>query len=155
MYGRKLNAYRQTNLQAEISVADPYIVTKMLYQGVFERLAQAKGAIMRGDLATKAKKLATASTILENLKSTLDFSINKDLAQSLYDIYSYMLDKIADATIEVSCKPIDEAVKIFMPIKQAWDSLPMSARQEANERRTEEQRQDQQFRDGAMTKGSI
>lgn len=55
MYGRNLRAYQKTTVNAEISVADPYYVTKLLYQGLFERLAQAKGAIERGDLALKAK----------------------------------------------------------------------------------------------------
>ena len=63
MYGRNLRAYQKTTVNAEISVADPYYVTKLLYQGLFERLAQAKGAIERGDLALKAKKLSTATAI--------------------------------------------------------------------------------------------
>ena len=87
MYGRNLRAYQKTTVQAEFSVADPYYVTKLLYQGLFERLAQAKGAIERGDLALKAKKLSTATAILENLRSTLDFSQSKSIAQGLYEIY--------------------------------------------------------------------
>ena len=66
MYGRNLKAYQKTTVTAEISVADPYYVTKLLFQGVFERLAQAKGAIERGDLALKAKKLSSATAIIEN-----------------------------------------------------------------------------------------
>ena len=95
MYGNKIGAYKKANLTAEISVAEPYIVTKMLYQGVFERIAQAKGAITRGDLETKAKKLSSATAILENLKSSLDFSINAGLAQSLYDLYCFIIDMIS------------------------------------------------------------
>ena len=155
MYGRQLNAYRRTNLTAEMSVADPYTVTKILYQGIFERLAQAKGAISRGDLATKAAKLSTASAILENLKGTLDFSLNQPLAQNLYDIYCYMLERIADAAIELSCAPIDAALKAFMPIKTAWDRLPMTARQEAETRRNPEQAQDLNNGSGAMAQGKI
>ena len=88
MYGRNLKAYQKTNVNAELAVADPYYVTKLLYQGLYERIAQAKGAIERGDLALKAKKLSSATAILENLRSTLDFSQSKSIAQSLFDIYS-------------------------------------------------------------------
>ena len=111
MYGRNLKAYQKTTVTAEISVADPYYVTKLLFQGVFERLAQAKGAIERGDLALKAKKLSSATAIIENLRSTLDFSQSQSIAQSLFDIYSYMLDQIADASIMVDTKPIDNAIR--------------------------------------------
>ncbi len=145
MYGNKIGAYKKANLTAEISVAEPYIVTKMLYQGVFERIAQAKGAISRGDLETKAKKLSSATAILENLKSTLDFSINEALAQSLYDLYCFIIDRISDASIRLSCEPLDEALRVFLPIKNAWDALPMKAREEASASRSAEQRADQVF----------
>lgn len=119
MYGRNLKAYRQTSVRAEISVADPYVITKMLYQGVFERLAQAKGAILRGDLATKASRLASAVAILEHLKTTLDFNQNKQIAQNLFDLYSFMIDKLNDATVNVQIEPIDDALRVLMPIKSA------------------------------------
>lgn len=139
MYGRNLKAYQKTNVNAEISVADPYYVTKLLYQGLFERLAQAKGAIERGDLALKAKKLSTATAILENLRSTLDFSQSQSIAQSLFDLYSYMLNQITEASLQLITAPIDNAMRAFLPIKKAWDSLPVSAQQEAQSRRTKEQ----------------
>ena len=47
MYGRNLKAYKTTNLEAEISVADPHRIISMMYDGLFERIAQAKGAIER------------------------------------------------------------------------------------------------------------
>ena len=83
MFGiNDLSAYKKTSVNAELSVADPYVITKMLYQGIFERLAQAKGAIARGDLAMKANRLSSATAILENLKDTLDFSQSKNRHQS-------------------------------------------------------------------------
>ncbi len=139
MYGRNLRAYQKTTVNAEISVADPYYVTKLLYQGLFERLAQAKGAIERGDLALKAKKLSTATAILENLRSTLDFSQSKSIAQGLYDIYSYMIDQVAEASLNLITQPIDNAIRALMPIKKAWDSIPVTAQQEAASKRTQEQ----------------
>lgn len=80
---RNLDAYRKNNVRAELSVADPYTITKMLFQGAFERLMQAKGAIEHGDLELKGKKLASASAIIESFRNTLDFSINSELAQNL------------------------------------------------------------------------
>ncbi|MGN1281048.1 MAG: flagellar export chaperone FliS [Succinivibrio sp.] len=139
MYGRNLKAYQKTTVNAEITVADPYYVTKLLYQGLFERLAQAKGAIERGDLALKAKKLSTATAILENLRSTLDFSQSKTIAQGLYDIYSYMIDQVAEASLNLVTQPLDNAIRALMPIKKAWDSIPVSAQQEAASKRSAEQ----------------
>ena len=155
MYGRNLRAYQKTTVNAEISVADPYYVTKLLYQGLFERLAQAKGAIERGDLALKAKKLSTASAILENLRSTLDFSQSKSIAQGLYDIYSYMIDQVAEASLNLMTQPIDNAIRALMPIKKAWDSIPVTAQQEAASKRTQEQLNVDLNHADNMAKGSV
>lgn len=155
MYGRNLRAYQKTTVNAEISVADPYYVTKLLYQGLFERLAQAKGAIERGDLALKAKKLSTATAILENLRSTLDFSQSKSIAQGLYDIYSYMIDQVAEASLNLMTQPIDNAIRALMPIKRAWDSIPVTAQQEAASKRTQEQLNVDLNHADNMAKGSV
>lgn len=155
MYGRNLRAYQKTTVNAEISVADPYYVTKLLYQGLFERLAQAKGAIERGDLALKAKKLSNATAILENLRSTLDFSQSKTIAQGLYDIYSYMIDQVAEASLNLMTQPIDNAIRALMPIKKAWDSIPVTAQQEAASKRTQEQLNVDLNHADNMAKGSV
>lgn len=155
MYGRNLRAYQKTTVNAEISVAEPYYVTKLLYQGLFERLAQAKGAIERGDLALKAKKLSTATAILENLRSTLDFSQSKSIAQGLYDIYSYMIDQVAEASLNLMTQPIDNAIRALMPIKKAWDSIPVTAQQEAASKRTQEQLNVDLNHADNMAKGSV
>lgn len=155
MYGRNLRAYQKTTVNAEISVANPYYVTKLLYQGLFERLAQAKGAIERGDLALKAKKLSTATAILENLRSTLDFSQSKTIAQGLYDIYSYMIDQVAEASLNLMTQPIDNAIRALMPIKKAWDSIPVTAQQEAASKRTQEQLNVDLNHADNMAKGSV
>ena len=155
MYGRNLRAYQKTTVNAEISVADPYYVTKLLYQGLFERLAQAKGAIERGDLALEAKKLSTATAILENLRSTLDFSQSKSIAQGLYDIYSYMIDQVAEASLNLMTQPIDNAIRALMPIKKAWDSIPVTAQQEAASKRTQEQLNVDLNHADNMAKGSV
>ncbi|MDD6318074.1 MAG: flagellar export chaperone FliS [Succinatimonas hippei] len=140
MFSRKnLDAYRKNSLRAELSVADPYTITKMLYQGAFERLAQAKGAIEHGDMEGKAAKLSSATTIIKSLKNTLDFKRNPVLAQRLFDLYTYMLDRIADASIEASSAPLDAALRVLLPIKDAWDSIPLSEQQKAAaQRRSEE-----------------
>ncbi|MGN0901926.1 MAG: flagellar export chaperone FliS [Succinivibrio sp.] len=155
MYGRNLKAYQKTNVNAELSVADPYYVTKMLFQGLFERMAQAKGAIERGDLALKAKKLSTATAIIENLRSTLDFSKGQALAENLFKIYSYMIKQLNDATIEATTVGIENAMKAFMPIKQAWDAIPVEAQKEASAMRSDEQLRVDLNHDENIAKGYI
>lgn len=155
MYGRNLNAYRKTSVSAELSVADPYVITKMLYQGLFERLARAKGAIERNDLAMKGKLLGSATAILENLRSTLDFNVNAGIAQSLYDLYTFMLDKVADASVTLNCASLDSAIKVFLPIKEAWDKIPVDAQQEANSMRSNDAYRHEFENHGSIAHGMV
>lgn len=122
-----LKEYNKASVNANLATADPYTITKALFQGVFERLGQAKGAIARGDLEEKAKRLASASAIIQHLKDTLDPSQAPEIAKNLDFIYEFMLAKIADASMQVNAQPIDDALKVFIPIKDAWDSIPQSA----------------------------
>lgn len=126
-----MKEYRKGQVNAELAAADPYTITKALYHGVAERLGQAKGAIERGDMAEKARRLSAAIAIIEHLRDTLDHSQAPEIANNLTLIYNFMLDKLAQASIEVDIQPIDDALRAFMPIKTAWDSIPQSAIKEA------------------------
>ena len=103
-----MKEYRKASVNAELAMADPYTITKALFQGVFERLGQAKGAIARGDLEEKAKRLASASAIIQHLKDTLDPSQAPEIAKNLAFIYDFMLAKIADASMQVPTKNLVE-----------------------------------------------
>ena len=85
MYGRNLKAYKTTNLEAELSVADPHRIVSMMYEGLFERIAQAKGAIERKDLEVKSDKINKAVAILTGLQTGLDMSLG-DVSQTFYEI---------------------------------------------------------------------
>lgn len=128
-------AYKESKFQSDLTVAEPYYITKMMYQGLLERLAQARGAIERGDLAVKATKLASAAAIIENLKTSLDFSLKPSLAQNFSDLYDFMLYCINKASFNLSSKPIDDAIKVLLPIKTAWEKIPVKAIEEANKMR--------------------
>ena len=124
MYGRNLKAYKKTNLEAELAVADPHRVIQMLYEGLIERLSQAKGAILRNDFEYKANRISKAQGILHGLQ----MSLNKDADPELYDrmlaLYDYMNTLLSKAAVSLDVAPIDECVKLIMPIKQAWDQIP-------------------------------
>lgn len=92
---------------------------------------------------------------MENLRSTLDFSQSKTIAQGLYDIYSYMIDQVAEASLNLMTQPIDNAIRALMPIKKAWDSIPVTAQQEAASKRTQEQLNVDLNHADNMAKGSV
>ena len=136
MSNAKLKFYQKEATKTQLAEASPYKVIQMLMAGVLDNLALAKGALQRKDLETKAKMLSKASAILESLRSCLYESQAPELGQNLYALYSYMMDRLVDASVEKdSTTAIDEVADLFRQIKSAWDEIPFSAQQQAESQR--------------------
>ncbi len=132
MANLKLKQYQTEATKAKVAGADPYIITQMLMAGVVDSLAQAKGAVERKDFEIKGQSIAKATNIIEALRTSLDFEAGGDVCQNLYSLYEYMQGRLVDATVETEATTaIDEVVTLFKQIKEAWDSIPPEARQEA------------------------
>lgn len=132
MYGRNMKAYRKTNLEAELSVASPHRVIQMLFEGLIERLAQAKGAIARGDLEYKSDRISKAVGIINGLQLSLDRSKNPELGDRMYALYDFMKELLGKSSLSLEVGPIDEVVRLLLPIKQAWDKIPDDIKEQTN-----------------------
>lgn len=133
MYGRNLKAYKKTNLEAELSVADPHRVIQMMYEGLIERLSQAKGAIMRHDYEYKSDRISKAVGIINGLQSALDNRSNPELGQRMFALYDYMKELLTKASVSLDTAPIDEVINLILPIKQAWDQIPQDIKEKTNQ----------------------
>ena len=133
MYGRNLKAYKKTNLEAELSVADPHRVIQMMYEGLIERLSQAKGAIMRHDYEYKADRISKAVGIINGLQSALDNRSNPELGQRMFALYDYMKELLTKASVSLDVSQIDEVINLILPIKQAWDQIPQDIKDKTNQ----------------------
>ena len=133
MYGRNLKAYKKTNLEAELSVADPHRVIQMMYEGLIERLSQAKGAIMRHDYEYKADRISKAVGIINGLQSALDNRSNPELGQRMFALYDYMKELLTKASVSLDTAPIDEVINLILPIKQACDQIPQDIKGKTNQ----------------------
>ena len=132
MYGRNLKAYKKTSLEAELSVASPHRVIQMLFNGLIERISQAKGAIERKDYEYKANRISKAMGIIEGLQGALDRKENPALGDKMYSLYDYMKQLLDQASVSLDEKPIDEVINLITPIKNAWDNIPEDIKQKTN-----------------------
>ncbi len=133
MYGRNLKAYKKTNIEAELAVADPHRIIQMLFEGLIERLSQAKGAILRNDLEYKADRISKAQGIIYGLQSSLDKKSDPVLFDRMYALYEYMREILTKASVNLDTAPIDECINLIIPIKQAWDKIPLEVKNEVNQ----------------------
>jgi len=128
-----INAYKKGSLKQDIATADPHRLTLMLMQGALDRMAYAKGCMERKDFAGKSEHLSRVSAILLNLRDTLDLNIGGEVAQNLYALYEFMVQRLLDANVQNSLQIMDEVINLLLPIKTAWASIPEDAKQEAYE----------------------
>ncbi|MFM5344970.1 flagellar export chaperone FliS [Aeromonas veronii] len=123
MYQRNLKAYKATSVAADLAVADSHRVIQLMMQGFLERLAQAKGAIERGEMEAKSVAVSKAQGLLHGLQDALDMNQGR-ISEDLYRLYAYMDERIWDASLARDVAPLDEVMALMVTIKSAWDQLP-------------------------------
>ena len=126
-----IQAYKKGNLKQELSSADPHKITLMLMQGALERMARAKGSIERNEYEKKSEHISRAAAICMNLRDTLDMEPKAEVANNLFALYDYMVQRLTDANIQNSLSILDEVIALMLPIKNAWAQIPEAAKQEA------------------------
>ncbi|MDB2331055.1 flagellar export chaperone FliS [Alteromonas sp. A079] len=128
-----INAYKKGNLKQDIASADPHRLTLMLMQGALDRIAYAKGAMERKDLVSKSDFISKSSAIIMHLRDTLDIEAGGDVAENMFALYNYMIERLSDAHINNDLNILDEVSSLLSPIRDAWVQIPEEAKQEAYE----------------------
>lgn len=122
---RALRQYQKVNSHAQISEASPHRLVQMLMEGGLDRMAQAKGALARGDIAQKGLMLGKAADILIGLRDGLDAekSDNKEYVQQLEGLYVYMTNRLMEANLHNDADMIDEVARLLITVKEGWDAI--------------------------------
>ena len=123
-----LDQYRQVGVQTGVVDASPHKMIEMLFNGVTEKLAYAKGAIQRKDLAQQGEHISKAIRIIDTLRASLDHKQGGEIAANLASLYDYMERRLTRANMEADAKVIDEISALIEQISTAWDSIPAELR---------------------------
>ncbi|MBQ4846314.1 MULTISPECIES: flagellar export chaperone FliS [unclassified Pseudoalteromonas] len=129
MYNARVKNYQKEALKTQVAGADRYEIIQMLMSGAIEKMVFAKVAIEKRNLEAKAEHISKASAILEALRGCLDFEVGGEVTDNLYALYSYMIDRLLDASMQNEASIIDEVSLLLKEIKSAWDAIPFDVRQ--------------------------
>lgn len=130
MYNAKVRNYQKEALKTRVAGADRYEIIQMLMAGALEKLVLGKVAIEKMHFEAKAEHISKASAIIEALRASLDFEVGGEVTENLYALYSYMLDRLVDATMKNDVSIVDEVSGLLKEIKSAWDAIPFDVRME-------------------------
>lgn len=67
-----LRQYQQVSTQSQLAEASPHRLIQMLFEGALDRLAQAQGALARGQVAEKGLLIGKVIGIVGGLREGLD-----------------------------------------------------------------------------------
>lgn len=122
-YATAVRQYQSASSVVAAADASPHKLISMLYTGLLERLAGARGAMSRGDLATKSRQISGAVAIVEHLRVCLDREAGGVLASNLDALYEYMTRRLLKANADNDERALDEVVRLAREIQSGWEGL--------------------------------
>lgn len=123
-YTRAAQSYGSVQLVTGVATADNVQLIQMLFDGLSESLATARGHIQNDNIEGKSKALARAGRIVVGLQSALDFERGGELAHNLNDLYGYMTRRILHVNAFNDLEALDDVVGLVRDISSAWQALP-------------------------------
>jgi len=121
-----LRQYQRNGTELQVQQASPHRLIQMLMEGALARLAEARGALARGDMAQKGEALGKAIAIISALHEGLNFKVGGKLAANLAKLYDYMTRRLLKASRE-DAKTLEAALletsALLLRIKSAWDAI--------------------------------
>jgi flagellar protein FliS len=121
---RQLGAYQQVHVTTGVDGASPHRLVQMLFEGLLDSLARARGAIAHGNVVLKGEEIGRAVRIIdEGLKAGLNVQEGGQLARDLHDLYAYVTLRLTYANLHSDEAVIAECVKLIEPIAAAWDEI--------------------------------
>ncbi|GLO12624.1 flagellar protein FliS [Pseudomonas putida] len=118
-----LRQYQKVNGVAQTSEASPHRLVQMLMQGGLDRMAQAKGAIARNDIAQRGILIGKAIDIIGGLREGLDLENHADNLAELDSLYIYMSRRLTEANLKGDPAIIDEVARLMITVKEGWDAI--------------------------------
>ncbi len=123
-FTRAAQSYGSVQVVTGVATADNVQLIQMLFDGLAESLAAARGHIENGSIEDKSKALARAGRIVVGLQGALDFERGGELAHNLNDLYGYMTRRILHVNAYNDLETLAEIASLVRDISSAWQALP-------------------------------
>jgi flagellar protein FliS len=123
-YTRAVESYGTVQRVTGVASADNVQLIQMLFDGLLESLATARGHMMNGVIDEKSKSISRAARIVVGLQGALDFEHGGELARNLNDLYSYVTRRLFHANAHNDLEALGEVTSLIKDIAEAWQNLP-------------------------------
>lgn len=118
-----LQQYQTVNTQVQALEASPHRLIQMLMEGGLSRIAQARGAMERGQTELKGELISKSIAIVGGLRGALDHQQGGELAANLDGLYEYMAGRLLQANRSNEPALLEEVAALLREIKSGWDAI--------------------------------
>ena len=123
-YAKAMESYGAVQVVTGVNTSNNVQLIQMLFDGLDDSLASARGHIQNRSIEDKSRALARASRIVIGLQSVLDFQRGGELAQNLNDLYNYVTARLFHINAHNDLEALDEVQGLMRDIADAWRALP-------------------------------
>lgn len=118
------SAYRQVGVETGVSTASAHQLVAMLFDGYFDALAQARGALRTGRVEDKGRAIGRAVRIVEEgLKAGLNLRDGGAIAANLDRLYGYVTLRLTEANLHNDPAALEECARLIEPVRAAWQAI--------------------------------
>jgi len=121
---RAIESYGQVKVSTGVSKSNNVELIQMLFDGLIESLATARGHIQHNNISEKSKAISRASRIVLGLQGALDFDKGGDLANNLNELYNYITRRLLHVNARNDLAALDEIHGLMTEIRSAWETVP-------------------------------
>ena len=122
-----VSQYAAVGTQTGVVEATPHRLIQMLLDGALDKIASAKGFMLRKQIAEKGQHITSAGSIVLGLRDSLDMEAGGEIAANLYNLYNYMFERLMEAHVTNDIALLDEVSSLLHEIKRGWDAIPDEA----------------------------
>ncbi len=122
-YQSAAQSYNVVRNQSGVENASPHRLIDMLFEGLQERITQAKGAIQYKNVEMKGSRINSAISIINGLRENLNTDDGGEIAENLDGLYVYIQKILAQAHVENNEVLLTEASELIENIHSAWREI--------------------------------
>ncbi|GGY04633.1 flagellar export chaperone FliS [Paludibacterium paludis] len=116
-------SYHAVNLEAQTSTASPVELVLVLFDGLLDELARAKGHIEARRFEQKGESITKCINILNGLSSALDYDNGGEVVTNLARLYDYCVWRLHDASLSLDTAILDEVCALLATLKGGWQGV--------------------------------
>jgi flagellar protein FliS len=117
-------AYKQVHLSTGVSGSSPHGLIAMLFDGLVDVLAEARGAIRSRNIPAKGRAIGRAVRIVdEGLSAALNTADGGPLAADLQGLYGYIALRLTHANLHSDEAALEECLRLVEQLRGAWAQI--------------------------------